>query len=197
MVWVLLNVVAEKSCWQQRERIDLHGHIFLDDDFFFSSCKIFVIMGGICANDFFRLVLFLKSIMGGVLKAFYKFDVPVIGAVVLLEYLLDLLTLDYILRIKLYMVYHDVFAGEAVVFDWAGQLSEFAVWQIFFVSFISKLFYRFSRVTVLVFECWTYLSNLKCLTLGNEYRYSDFALESFDGYLIFAKEHSIVYFVDI
>ena len=84
-------------------------------------------MGGICANDFFRLVLFLKSIMGGVLKGFYKFDVPEIGAVVLLEYLLDLVTLDYILRIKVYMVYHDVFAGEAVVFDWAGQLSEFAV----------------------------------------------------------------------
>ena len=70
---------------------------------FFFFCKIFVVMGGICANDFFRLVLFLKSIMGGVLKAFYKFDVPVIGAVVLLEYLLDLVTLDYILWIKVYV----------------------------------------------------------------------------------------------
>ena len=75
----------------------------------------------------FRLVPFLKAIMGNVLKVFYSFDLPVICASVLLEYLLNLVTLNYMLLIMVCTVYHDVFVGGAVVFDQVGQLSEFAV----------------------------------------------------------------------
>ena len=75
----------------------------------------------------FRLVSFLEVIMGSVLKVFYNFDLPVICASVLLKYLLDLVTLDYMLLIMVYIVYHYVFVGGAVVFDRIGQLSEFAL----------------------------------------------------------------------
>ena len=59
----------------------------------------------------FRLVPFIKAII----------------RTVLLEYVLNLVTLDYMLLRMVYMVYHDVFVSEIVVFDRVGQLSEFAV----------------------------------------------------------------------
>ena len=59
------------------------------------------------------------------------------------------------------IVYHDVFVSGAVVFDRVGQPSEFAVWQHLFVSFINKLFYKFSRVTVLVLECWENICQIR------------------------------------
>ena len=49
-------------------------------------------------------------------KVFYNFDLPVIRASVLLEYLLNLVTLDYILLIMVCIVHQDVFVGAAVVF---------------------------------------------------------------------------------
>ena len=70
---------------------------------------------------------FLNGIMGSVLRVFYNFDLPVICASVLLEYFLDLVTLDYMFLIMVYIVYHDAFVGGAVFFDGVGQLSEFAV----------------------------------------------------------------------
>ena len=62
---------------------------------------------------------------------FYNFDLPVICPSVLLEYLLNLVTLDYLLLIKGCIVYH-IFVDGAVVFDRVGQPSEFAVWQNLF-----------------------------------------------------------------
>ena len=59
----------------------------------------------------FRLVPFIKAII----------------RTVLLEYVLNLVTLDYMLLRMVYIVYHDVFVSEIVVFDRVGQLSEFAV----------------------------------------------------------------------
>ena len=43
--------------------------------------------------------------------------------------------------IMIYIAYHDVFVGGAVILDGAGQLSEFAVNS--FVSFINKLSNKF------------------------------------------------------
>ena len=58
---------------------------------------------------------------------------------VLLEYVLNLVTLDYMLLRMVYMVYHDVFVSEIVVFDRVGQLSEFAVWQHLFLYPLKSL----------------------------------------------------------
>ena len=75
----------------------------------------------------FMLAPFLNAIMGSVLKVFYNFDLPVICASVLLEYFLDLVTLDYMLLIMVCIVYHEASVGGAVVLDRVGQLSELAV----------------------------------------------------------------------
>ena len=58
------------------------------------------------------------------------------------------------------IVYHDVFVSGAVAFDRVVQPSEFAVWQHLFVSFINKLFYKFSRVK-LVLECWENICQIR------------------------------------
>ena len=58
---------------------------------------------------------------------FYKFDLSVIYASVLLEYLLNLVTFDYLLLMIVSIVYHDIFVGGVVVFDRVGQPSKFAV----------------------------------------------------------------------
>ena len=71
----------------------------------------------------FRLVPFIKAII----------------RTVLLEYVLNLVTLDYMLLRMVYIVYHDVFVSEIVVFDRVGQLSEFAVWQHLFLYPLKSL----------------------------------------------------------
>ena len=50
----------------------------------------------------------------------------------LLKYLLDLVTLDYMLLIMAYIVYDYIFVGGTIVFDRVGRLSEFALWQHLF-----------------------------------------------------------------
>ena len=75
----------------------------------------------------FRLVPFPKAIMGSVLNVFYNFDLSVKYASVLLEFFLNLVTLDYMLLIMVCIVYHDIFVGRAVALDRVGQPSEFAV----------------------------------------------------------------------
>ena len=90
-------------------------------------------MDGISADDLFEANVFSKGYNGKCVKGFlYNFDLPAICASVLLEYLLSLVTLGYILLIMVYIVYHDVFVGGAVVFDRVGQLSEFSVWKHLF-----------------------------------------------------------------
>ena len=68
LVWLLLNVVVETSCWQQRQRVELHGTHFpvwwLILVFISFSLLWMVLVPMIC----FRLVPFLKAIMGSVLK---------------------------------------------------------------------------------------------------------------------------------
>ena len=71
----------------------------------------------------FRLLPFIKAII----------------RTVLLEYVLNLVTLDYMLLRMVYIVYHDVFVSEIVVFDRVGQLSEFAVWQHLFLYPLKSL----------------------------------------------------------
>ena len=68
-------------------------------------------MNGISASDLFQASSF-----------------AVLCASVLFEYLLNLVTLDYMLLIMLWIVYHDVFVGGAVVFNHVGQLFVFAVY---------------------------------------------------------------------
>ena len=91
-------------------------------------------MDGISANDLFQANVFSKGYNGKRGKCFFcNFDLPVIICTsVLLEYLLNLVTLDYMLLIKGCIVYHHVFVDGAVVFDRVGQPSESAVWQHLF-----------------------------------------------------------------
>ena len=72
LVWLLLNVVVEITCWQQRQRVALHGThfpvwwIFL---VFISFSLLWMVLEPMSC---FRLVLFLKAIMGSVLKVFLQ-----------------------------------------------------------------------------------------------------------------------------
>ena len=81
-------------------------------------------MDGISTND-----LFVKAIMGSVPKIFLQLWFACN------MYILNLVTLDYMLLIIVYVVYHDTFVGGVVVFDQVGQHSEFAVGQHLFCIF--------------------------------------------------------------
>ena len=72
------------------------------------------------------------------------------------------------LLIKEYIVYHGVFVDGAVVFDRVNFLNLLCD-SIFFVSFIKKSFDKFSRVTAVFLECSAYLSNSRCLAVGNTF----------------------------
>ena len=102
------------------------GHTFLDDDIFLVFISFSLIWMVLVPMNCFRLVPFLKAIMGSVLKIFLQVLQPVICASVL-EYFLNLVTLDFMLLIMVCIVYHDGFVGAVVVFDRVGQFSEFAV----------------------------------------------------------------------
>ena len=65
LVWLLLNVVVEISCWQQKQRVELHGTHFPVWWLIIVFISLLLLwMPMIC----FRLVPFLKAIMGSVLK---------------------------------------------------------------------------------------------------------------------------------
>ena len=99
----------------------------------FSFYKFLVVMDGISGNDLFQASAFSKGCNAKCAKAFLQlWFFPVVYASFLLEYLLNLVTFDYVLLTMVCIVYHDVFVGRAVVFDWVGQASEFAVWQHLF-----------------------------------------------------------------
>ena len=75
-------------------------------------------MDGISANDLFQASAFSKGYNGKRANGFfYNFDLPVICASVLLEYLLNLVTLDDMLLIMVCIVYHNFFVCGSVVFD--------------------------------------------------------------------------------
>ena len=82
-------------------------------------------MDGISANDLFQASAFSKGFNKKRKGFFKKFYMPVICASVLLEYVLNLVKLDYMLLIMVYIVFHKIFVGGAVAFDQVGQLSEF------------------------------------------------------------------------
>ena len=67
-VWLLLNVVVEISCWQQRQRVELHGThfpVWWLILVFISFSLLWMVLVSIIRS---RLVPFLKAIMGSVLK---------------------------------------------------------------------------------------------------------------------------------
>ena len=132
LVWLLLNVVVKISCWQQRQSVELHGTHFsawwLILVFISFSLSWMVLVPTIC----FRLVLFLKAMMGSVLKVYLQlwFACNMCQCFVIISF--KLVTIDYMLLIKECIVYHGLFVDGVVVFDRFGQLSEFAVWQHLF-----------------------------------------------------------------
>ena len=149
----LWRLLLKENSWQQRQRPELHGTHFpvwlLFLVFISFSLLWIVLVLMIC----FRLVPFLKAILGSMLKVFLQ------------------------LWFACNMCQHFVISfkfGNARLYvtdkgvHWVGQPSAFAVCH-FFVSFINKLFNRFSRVTVVVLECWPYLLNSKCLAVGNTF----------------------------
>ena len=82
-------------------------------------------MDGIFVSDLFQTSAFSEGYNGKRAKGFFK--LLVICACVLLEYLLNLVTPDYMLLIKGCIVYHDVFVDGAIVFHQVSQPSEFTV----------------------------------------------------------------------
>ena len=155
MVWLLLKVVVEISCWQKRYRVELHGTRFpvwwLILVFISFSLLWMVLVPLIC----FRLVPFLKAIIESVIKV----------------------------SLQLWFAYKmcQCFVTDRGVhclswrFCWSSSClrsswSTFWIFlcdNIFFVSFINKLLDKYSRVTVVFLECWAYSPNLKCLAVGN------------------------------
>ena len=67
-------------------------------------------MDGIYTSDLLQASAFSKGYNEKRAKGvFYNFDFPVICASLLLEYVLNLVTLNYMLLIKGCIVYHDIF----------------------------------------------------------------------------------------
>ena len=162
LVWLLLNVVVEISCWQQRQRVALHGTHFPVWWLFLVFISFSLLWMVLVPMSCFILAPFLNAIMGSVLKVFYNFDLPVICASVLLEYFSNLVALDYMVLIMVCIVYNHAFVEQLFsieLVNFPNTLYD----NIFFVSFINKLFNTFTRVT----ECWAYLPNSKCLAVGN------------------------------
>ena len=132
MFWLLLDVAVEISCWQQRLRVELHGihfpvwWLFLVFISFSLLCMALVPM--IC----FRLVLFLKTIMERVLKVFLQlwFACSMCQFFVRISFKFGYVRLNATDNGTDCLSWR--FVGRAVVFDWVGQASEFAVWQHLF-----------------------------------------------------------------
>ena len=85
-------------------------------------------MGGIRTSNLFQTGVFSKSYNEKCAKVFSSnFDLPVICTSVLLNYIVDLVTLDCMLLIMVYLSYRYVFVVGAAAFDRVGELSEFAL----------------------------------------------------------------------
>ena len=72
MVWLLLNVAVEISCWQQRQRLDLHGAHFPVWWLILVFINFSLLWMGLVPVIYFKLVLFLKAVMGSLLKVFWQ-----------------------------------------------------------------------------------------------------------------------------
>ena len=105
-------------------------------------------MDGIGANGLLQASAFFKSYNGKRVKGFFTTFLPVICAKVLLEHALNFVTFDYMLLRMVYIVC-EVSVSRVGVFNFLNLLYD----NIFLVSFINKLFSKFSRMTVVVFEC--------------------------------------------
>ena len=130
----------------------------------FSFYKFFVVMDRISANDLFQVKAFSKGYHEKCNKVFFNFDLAVICAGALLEYLLNLVTLGCMLMV--YIVHHDIFIGGAVEQLFSFELVNFLnllYGNIFFVSFINKLFNRFSLIISNLSRIFNYNDNCKHL----------------------------------
>ena len=67
LAWSLLNVVAEASCWQQRQCVELHGTHFPVWWLYLVFISFSLLWMVLVPMTYFRLVPFLKAIMGSVL----------------------------------------------------------------------------------------------------------------------------------
>ena len=132
LVWLLLNIVVEISCWQESQSVELHWTHFPVWWLFLVFIRFWLLWMVLVPMICFRLVPFLKALMGNVLKVFLQFWFACNMSQCLLEYLLNLVALDYMSLIMVSIVYHDLFVGGEVVFNWVGQPSEFPVWQHLF-----------------------------------------------------------------
>ena len=82
---------------------------------------------------------FRKAIIGIVLNLFLQPRFACNMCQCFLKDLLDLVTLDYMLLIMVYIVYQYVYVGGAAVFDPAGQLSELALCQHLFCILYQRI----------------------------------------------------------
>ena len=72
MVWLRLNVVVAISCWQQEDRVELHWTDFPVWWLFLVFISFFVLWMVLVQMICFRLMLFIKAIMGSTLKVFLQ-----------------------------------------------------------------------------------------------------------------------------
>ena len=143
-------LTAKAACWIAWDRL-----CFMVIPF--SFYKFFVVVDGISGNDFFRP--FLKAIMGSVLKVSLQlwFACNMCQCFVIISFKFGNDRLCYWLRdalfIMSFLLMEQLFSIELV------NLPKLLCDDIYFVSFINKLFNKFSIVTVLVLECWSHSSN--------------------------------------
>ena len=169
LVWLLLNVVVEISCRQQKQRVELHGTEFPVWWLFLVFISFLLLRMVLAPMIYFRLKPFLKAIMKSALKVFFNFDLAVICAAALLEYLLNLVTLGYMLMV--YIAHHDIFIGRSVEQLFSIELVNFLnllYGNIFFVSFINKLFDRFSLIISNFSRIFNYNDNCKHLYMHSK-----------------------------
>ena len=182
LVWLLLNVVAEISYWQQRQRF---GWIAWDTlsslMIVFSFYKFFIFMDGIHANNLFQASAFSKGYHGKCAEGWFAWNMC-----------------KYFVRMSFKFGKAGLYVSNNVMhclslrFYWWGScfrsrwvnLLNLQYDNIFFLSLINKSLNTLFRVTVAVLEwSWAYSSNSKCLTVGNtffhEYGCSNFALRKF------------------
>ena len=139
------------SCRQQRQRVELHGTHFpvrwLFLVFIGFSLLRMVLVPVIC----FRLVPFQKAIMGSVLMVFSQlwFAFNMCQCSVSISSKFGNSRLCYWQWYALFIMF--------IMIELVNLLN-LLYDNTFFVSFINKLPNKFSRVAVVVLECWTYSS---------------------------------------
>ena len=192
MVWLLLNVLVEISCWQQRQRVELHGTHFpvwwLILVFMSFSLLWMLLVPIVC----FRLVPFLKAIMGSMLKVSLQlwFACNMCQCFVIISFKFGNDQLCVTNNGMHCLSWH---------FCWWSSCFQ-SSWSTFWICCVTSFLYPLLTNCSRSFLEWLWYSwnvehicRIRSIWLWgihffNEYGCSNFALRKLDGHLIFGKE---------